>query len=212
MERKSGILDAHHPPCRRTTASAPSARRPTSSRTSSAAAGQKATGSSCPSAPRATATRPIASFSTFAGNPYFIDLDLLIEDGLLKKAEVEAVDWGSDPMNVDYGKIYYNRFDILRLACSRGWDRDCRGDNHASGSRTPAGCRTTPSSWRSSGISACVSWTLVAGRGRAAAESRERLEHYRTLLDADVRLFDLDTVPRSTSSGISCGTTSTPWA
>ena len=88
-----------------------------------AAAGQKAW-QLLPLGPTSYGDSPYASFSTFAGNPYFIDLDLLIEDGLLKKAEVEAVDWGSDPMNVDYGKIYYNRFDILRLACARGWDRD----------------------------------------------------------------------------------------
>ena len=88
-----------------------------------AAAGQKAW-QLLPLGPTSYGDSPYASFSTFAGNPYFIDLDMLIEDGLLKKAEVEAVDWGDDPMNVDYGKIYYNRFDILRLACARGWDRD----------------------------------------------------------------------------------------
>ena len=31
---------------------------------------------------------PYQSFSTFAGNPYFIDLELLCDEGLLKKEDV----------------------------------------------------------------------------------------------------------------------------
>ena len=61
-----------------------------------AAAGQKAW-QLLPLGPTSYGDSPYASFSTFAGNPYFIDLDLLIEDGLLKKAEVEAVDWARTP-------------------------------------------------------------------------------------------------------------------
>ena len=67
---------------------------------------------------------PYQSFSSFAGNPYYIDLDLLKEDGLLTEKEILAADWGNDPKNVDYGKIYENRFDALALAKQRGWDRD----------------------------------------------------------------------------------------
>lgn len=40
---------------------------------------------------------PYQSFSTFAGNPYFIDPDLLVEDGLLTKQEVKAYCWGVTP-------------------------------------------------------------------------------------------------------------------
>ena len=43
--------------------------------------------------------------SSFAGNPYFIDLDELIADGLLTQEEVDAVNWGGDPQYVDYGAI-----------------------------------------------------------------------------------------------------------
>ena len=45
---------------------------------------------------------PYQSFSSYAGNPYFIDLDLLIEDGLLKKEDVLELDWGEDTSKVDY--------------------------------------------------------------------------------------------------------------
>ncbi len=67
---------------------------------------------------------PYQSFSAFAGNPYYIDLDLLIEDGLLTKAEAAAPFWGSDPRQVDYGAIYKSRFALLERAFDRGWDRD----------------------------------------------------------------------------------------
>ena len=69
---------------------------------------------------------PYSSFSANAGNPYYIDLDMLIDDGLLQRAEVEGVDWGGEPMYVDYGKIYESRFEILRLATARGWERDAK--------------------------------------------------------------------------------------
>ena len=59
---------------------------------------------------------PYQSFSSFAGNPYYIDLDMLIADGLLKKKEVLACDFGDDPEKVDYGKIYSCRFDLLKKA------------------------------------------------------------------------------------------------
>ncbi len=67
---------------------------------------------------------PYQSFSTFAGNPYYVDLDLLIKDGLLKTSEVSGVDWGADPGRVDYGKLYENRFAVLKKAADRGMPRD----------------------------------------------------------------------------------------
>ena len=151
-----------------------------------AAAGQKAW-QLLPLGPTSYGDSPYASFSTYAGNPYFIDLDMLVEDGLLTKAEIEAVDWGDDPMNVDYGKIYYNRFDILRLACARGWDRDA-------GEITRF--REQNAGWlpdyalfmalkRHFGM---VSWTLWPDEDIRLRKPAS-LEHYRTLLDADVRLF-----------------------
>jgi len=66
---------------------------------------------------------PYQSFSSYAGNPYFIDLDLLIEDGLLTKKEVVSCDFGSDPNHIDYGKLYENRFPLLHLAYERGFKK-----------------------------------------------------------------------------------------
>ena len=77
-----------------------------------------------PLGPTSYGDSPYQSFSTFAGNPYFIDLDLLIADGLLEQSEVDARDWGSDSRYIDYGKLYENRFDVLEQAKKRGWDRD----------------------------------------------------------------------------------------
>jgi len=62
---------------------------------------------------------PYQSFSTFAGNPYLIDLEQLIREGLLTKEETEAVNWGENPGRVDYHSLYENRGRILGLACSR---------------------------------------------------------------------------------------------
>ena len=62
---------------------------------------------------------PYQSFSTFAGNPYFIDLEVLIKDGLLTKEEVESVDWGGHESYVDFEKIYESRSKILRKAYDR---------------------------------------------------------------------------------------------
>lgn len=77
-----------------------------------------------PLGPTSYGDSPYQSFSTFAGNPYLIDLDMLIEEGLLTEDEVKSIDWGSDPRCVDYGKIYSNRYNVLKLAKQRGWERD----------------------------------------------------------------------------------------
>lgn len=71
-----------------------------------------------PIGPTSYGDSPYQSFSAFAGNPYFIDLDLLIEEGLLTSEEV-SLDWGDDPSRVDYAKLYKNRFQVLKKAFSR---------------------------------------------------------------------------------------------
>ena len=45
-----------------------------------------------PVGPTSYGDSPYQSFSTYAGNTYFVDLDLLVRDGLLKKEEIEARD------------------------------------------------------------------------------------------------------------------------
>lgn len=77
-----------------------------------------------PVSPTSYGDSPYQSFSAYAGNPYFVDLDFLCEDGLLTPDEVSAPFWGSDPSRVDYQAIYQNRLPLLRLATERGWERD----------------------------------------------------------------------------------------
>ena len=62
---------------------------------------------------------PYQSFSTFAGNHYLIDLDILIREDLLRQEEVDSVNWGEDEERVDYGSMYQNRCKVLRLAYER---------------------------------------------------------------------------------------------
>ena len=77
-----------------------------------------------PVGPTSYGDSPYQSPSTFAGNPYFIDLDLLVADGLLTQEEIDARFWGDDPQRVDYGAQYENRYTLLQKATQRGWERD----------------------------------------------------------------------------------------
>ena len=79
-----------------------------------------------PLGPTSFGDSPYSSFSSFAGNPYFIDLDLLIKDKLLRPSEVKGRDWGNAPDKIDYAKIFENRFPVLRLAFQRGRERYAR--------------------------------------------------------------------------------------
>lgn len=72
-----------------------------------------------PLGPTGYGDSPYQSFSAFAGNPYFIDPDVLTEEGLLTETECEAADFGDDPRDIDYGKLYDNRFPLLRMAYRR---------------------------------------------------------------------------------------------
>lgn len=66
---------------------------------------------------------PYQSFSSYAGNPYFIDLDKLAEEGLLMPDEFRDLDWGSDPEQVDYALQYTTRYPVLYKACHRLMDQ-----------------------------------------------------------------------------------------
>ncbi|MCR5717044.1 MAG: 4-alpha-glucanotransferase [Lachnospiraceae bacterium] len=56
---------------------------------------------------------PYQSFSTFAGNPYFIDLEELFEKGYLRKNDLEKAKLSSDPEQIDYALEYENRYPLL---------------------------------------------------------------------------------------------------
>ena len=82
-------------------------------------------GQSCwqvlPICPTSYGDSPYQSFSSYAGNPYLIDLDDLTKDGLLLPWEYQTLSWGDDPASVDYGLLYQNRFTVLRRAVERLW-------------------------------------------------------------------------------------------
>ncbi len=72
-----------------------------------------------PIGPTGYGDSPYQSFSTFAGNPYFIDPEDLIKRGWLTKAECDRYDFGDDDEYVDYDRIYTARFKMLRRAYER---------------------------------------------------------------------------------------------
>ena len=79
-----------------------------------------------PLSPTGYGDSPYQSCSAFAGNPYFIDLDALKEEGLLTAAQLKAEKWGTDPKEVDYGTLYVSRFKVLRTAYA-AWRKQCAG-------------------------------------------------------------------------------------
>ena len=58
---------------------------------------------------------PYQSFSTNAGNPYFIDMDILREEGLLKKSDYSKLDWGKDRKNVKIRKTKRRKYRHNRM-------------------------------------------------------------------------------------------------
>ena len=79
-----------------------------------------------PIGPTSYGDSPYQSFSTCAGNPYFIDLELLRDDGLLLQEELDSIDWAAHEERVDYGFQFSVRFDLLYRAYERGRDRYAR--------------------------------------------------------------------------------------
>ena len=69
-----------------------------------------------PLGPTSYGDSPYQSFSTFAGNPYFISLKALVEEGVLTKEDCDKVNWGKRTDSVDYEKIYKGRYKLLRKA------------------------------------------------------------------------------------------------
>lgn len=72
-----------------------------------------------PLGPTGYGDSPYQSFSTFAGNPYFIDLEALVQAGYLTQEDCEAYDFGQDERYIDYEKIYRSKFKVLRTAFER---------------------------------------------------------------------------------------------
>ena len=83
----------------------------------------KCAGQTCwqvlPVGPTSYGDSPYQSFSAFAGNPYFIDLELLMQENLISWEEAERICWGLEETNVDYERLFRSRFSLLHLACRR---------------------------------------------------------------------------------------------
>jgi len=72
-----------------------------------------------PLCPTSYGDSPYQSFSTFAGNPYFIDLDILAERGFLKREDFEGIVWSDNEKRVDFGRVYYHRHEVFAKMQSR---------------------------------------------------------------------------------------------
>lgn len=62
---------------------------------------------------------PYQGFSAFAGNPYLIDPEQLVQAGWLQPQELESIDWGERADQVDYQRMYHARLGVLQLAFRR---------------------------------------------------------------------------------------------
>ena len=69
-----------------------------------------------PLTPTGCGDSPYSSYSVYAGNPYLIDLDLLVSDGLLTKEDVESICWENNPDRIDYSIFHENHNALLRKA------------------------------------------------------------------------------------------------
>lgn len=69
-----------------------------------------------PLGPTGYGNSPYQSFSSFAGNPYFIDLEFLKEKGFLKEEDLSDLKKNNNPKFVDYGFIYLEKMRVLRKA------------------------------------------------------------------------------------------------
>lgn len=77
-----------------------------------------------PLTPTGYSDSPYQSCSTFAGNPYLIDLDTLVDAGLLTRQEVESVFWGEREDKVNFGILYQSRGKLLKIAFRRFTDHE----------------------------------------------------------------------------------------
>lgn len=140
-----------------------------------------------PVGPTSYGDSPYQSLSTYAGNPYLIDLDILKDDGLITEQEITQLYWGDNPEKVDYGALYQNRFILLQKATDRGFDRD---------RQKVADFETQNSDWlpdyalfmalkRHFGMRSWLEWPDEDVRLRKP----EALNKYREELKEDIKLF-----------------------
>jgi len=138
-----------------------------------------------PVGPTSYGDSPYQSPSTYAGNPYLIDLDLLVEDGLLLQEEIDALNWGDDSERVDYGLLYQNRYDLLKKAADRGWERDKKAvDAFISDNAWLPDYALFMALKRHFDMRCWLEWPQEVRLRRTAI-----LDEYRVVLAEDIRLF-----------------------
>lgn len=79
-----------------------------------------------PVGPTSYGDSPYQSFSAFAGNPYFIDLDYLVQEGLITKKDIKSYPWGDNEEYIDYATIYESRFKVLHKAYEASNHKDTK--------------------------------------------------------------------------------------
>ena len=77
-----------------------------------------------PIGPTSYGDSPYQSFSSFAGNPYFIDFEMLKDEKLLDESDYSKITWTKNPEYIEYELLYNNRFEVLRIAYKNGLKRD----------------------------------------------------------------------------------------
>jgi len=66
---------------------------------------------------------PFQSVSTFAGNPYFIDLDMLVADGVLAASDIAHLSGVPYEDRVDFAFLRRTRLEVLRTAFGRSYQK-----------------------------------------------------------------------------------------
>ena len=77
-----------------------------------------------PLGPTSYGDSPYQSFSAFAGNPYFIDFDILNKEGLLDKKDYQGINFGNDPEKIDYALLFDKKMRVLRIAYEKSLDKN----------------------------------------------------------------------------------------
>ena len=97
-----------------------------------------------PLTPTGYSDSPYQSCSTFAGNHYLIDLDTLVDEGLLTQDDLADITWNVTDDQADFGLLYQNR---LRCCVPPTAASPPTRTTPASARKTATGCRTSPCSW-----------------------------------------------------------------
>lgn len=145
-----------------------------------------------PLGPTGYGDSPYQSFSAFAGNPYFIDLEKLTEQGLLTKEECGQADFGEDCRYIDYEKLYIGRSALLRKAWERYQERNRHLGSQGLQEKLEAGLRDETKEYcfyaavKKHFQEACWIWWEEGIKLRKP----EAMEHYRNMLEEEILFYE----------------------